>query len=167
MLVRALPFIYRVCFPTYLLLPSACSSMEIKRRTQSVVCLPYALTPIQLFNEEARRIQDPGSRSYCCTRHILFEPGTLYQVRTSVALNPFSTAVPIWGQTILIPSGSSPKRDWGPKIIVVILAVIFKAASANQGNCSRLEYRQVASRHTVKVLTSLQHAAKFASSLET
>ena len=30
-------------------------------------------------------------------------------------LNPFSTAVPIWGQTILISSDLPPKRDWGPK----------------------------------------------------
>ena len=34
-------------------------------------------------------------------------------------LNPFSTAVPIWGQTSLIPSGLSPKRDWGPKRVEV------------------------------------------------
>ena len=27
--------------------------------------------------------------------------------------NPFSTAVSIGGQTILIPSDLSPKRDWG------------------------------------------------------
>ena len=31
------------------------------------------------------------------------------------ALNPFSTAAPIRGQTSLIPSDLSPKRDWGPK----------------------------------------------------
>ena len=31
------------------------------------------------------------------------------------SFNPFSTAVPIWGQTSLIPSDLSPKRDWGPK----------------------------------------------------
>ena len=37
---------------------------------------------------------------------------TLSQV---AAVNPFSTAVPIWGQTILIPSDLSPKRGWGPK----------------------------------------------------
>ena len=29
--------------------------------------------------------------------------------------NPFRTAVPFWGQTILISSSLSPKRDWGPK----------------------------------------------------
>ena len=29
--------------------------------------------------------------------------------------NPFSTAVPIWGQPSLISSDLSPKRDWGPK----------------------------------------------------
>ena len=29
--------------------------------------------------------------------------------------NPFSTAVPVWGQTILIASELSPKRDWGPQ----------------------------------------------------
>ena len=28
--------------------------------------------------------------------------------------NRSSTAVPIWGQTILIPSDVSRKRDWGP-----------------------------------------------------
>ena len=32
-----------------------------------------------------------------------------------VQFNAFSTAVPIWGQTILIPRDLSPKRDWGPK----------------------------------------------------
>ena len=31
------------------------------------------------------------------------------------ALIPFRTAVPIRGQTCLIPSDLSPKRDWGPK----------------------------------------------------
>ena len=31
------------------------------------------------------------------------------------SINIFSTAVPIWGQTTLIPSYLSPKRDWGPK----------------------------------------------------
>ena len=30
-------------------------------------------------------------------------------------IKPFSTAVPIWGQTTLIPSELSPKRDWGPE----------------------------------------------------
>ena len=30
-------------------------------------------------------------------------------------LNPFSTAVPIWGQIRLIPNDLSPKRDWGPQ----------------------------------------------------
>ena len=35
--------------------------------------------------------------------------------RVLCPFNPFSTAVPIWGQTILIPSDLSPKRDWGPK----------------------------------------------------
>ena len=30
-------------------------------------------------------------------------------------INPFDTAVPIWGQISLIPSDLSPKRDWGPK----------------------------------------------------
>ena len=43
------------------------------------------------------------------------QPGletALFYVRT---LNPFSTAVPMRGQTILIPSGSSPKRDCGSK----------------------------------------------------
>ena len=31
------------------------------------------------------------------------------------SINPVSTAVPIWGQTSIIPSDLSPKRDWGPK----------------------------------------------------
>ena len=30
-------------------------------------------------------------------------------------MNPFSTAVPLWGQTSLISSELYPKRDWGPK----------------------------------------------------
>ena len=33
----------------------------------------------------------------------------------SARFNPFSTAVPIRGQTSLIPSDLPPKRDWGPK----------------------------------------------------
>ena len=36
----------------------------------------------------------------------------------------FSAAVPIWGQTILIPSDLSPKRDWGPKRVEAIPARI-------------------------------------------
>ena len=40
-------------------------------------------------------------------------------------LNPVSTAVPIWGQTIIIPSDLSPKRDWGPKGVKAIYAVIY------------------------------------------
>ena len=30
-------------------------------------------------------------------------------------INPFRTTVPSWGQTTLIPSSLSPKRDYGPK----------------------------------------------------
>ena len=30
-------------------------------------------------------------------------------------LNPFKTAVPLWGQTNQISSSLSPKRDWSPK----------------------------------------------------
>ena len=37
------------------------------------------------------------------------------RVTPSNPLNPFGTAVPFWGQTSLIPSDLSPKRDWGPK----------------------------------------------------
>ena len=33
-------------------------------------------------------------------------------------VNSFSTAVPFGGQTILIPSDLSPKRDWGPKRVL-------------------------------------------------
>ena len=36
------------------------------------------------------------------------------------AINPFSTAVPIRGQTSLIPSDLSPKRDWGPKRVKIV-----------------------------------------------
>ena len=31
------------------------------------------------------------------------------------AVNPFGTAVPLWGQTIWNSTGLSPKRDWGPE----------------------------------------------------
>ena len=35
------------------------------------------------------------------------------QVQWGSRCNPFSTAVPIWGQSSLFPSDLSPKRDWG------------------------------------------------------
>ena len=41
--------------------------------------------------------------------------------RTRQQFNPFRTAVPIWGQTSLIPSDMSPKRDWGPKRVNILL----------------------------------------------
>ena len=31
-------------------------------------------------------------------------------------VNPFRTAVPFWGQSILILGSLSPKRDWGSKV---------------------------------------------------
>ena len=43
-----------------------------------------------------------------------------------VAIHPFSTAVPMWGQTSLIPSDLCPKRDRGPNRVsasVVVIAV--------------------------------------------
>ena len=39
---------------------------------------------------------------------------------TNNTLNPFRTAVPIRGQTSLIPRDLSPKRDWGPKRVNVL-----------------------------------------------
>ena len=41
-------------------------------------------------------------------------PVTRNRFRAAEPVNPFSTAVPIWGQTSLISSELSPKRDWGP-----------------------------------------------------
>ena len=41
--------------------------------------------------------------------------GKLSASTSEFGVNPFSTAVPIWGQTSLIPSELSPKRNWGPK----------------------------------------------------
>ena len=50
------------------------------------------------------------------TKHASFALFSRFkQVRSTKHLNPFRTAVPIWGQTILIPSDLTPKRDWGPK----------------------------------------------------
>ena len=42
-------------------------------------------------------------------------PTTYPGTNTETGLNPFSTAIPIWGQTSLIPSELSPKQGWGPK----------------------------------------------------
>ena len=55
---------------------------------------------------------------YVCVRGmyqvliLLFNAGT--RTAAAVAINPFRTAVPFWGQNTLIPSSLSPKRDCGP-----------------------------------------------------
>ena len=48
-------------------------------------------------------------------RNLLISQPLSISLFSSFLLDPFSTAVPIGGQTILIPSDMSPKRDWGPK----------------------------------------------------
>ena len=40
---------------------------------------------------------------------------TKFVIKSSFPINPFSTAVPIWGQPSLIQKDLSPKRDWGLK----------------------------------------------------
>ena len=34
-----------------------------------------------------------------------------------IVFNPFKTAIPFWGQTILNLSSLSPKRDCGPEMV--------------------------------------------------
>ena len=51
-------------------------------------------------------------------------------------LNPIRTAVPFWGQTTLIPSDLSPKRDRGPKR--VNCSPVLGTNQSNSTNCSRL-----------------------------
>ena len=54
---------------------------------------------------------------YCCTRYVGLSSTLLrtfsfffFILTFTFHLNPFSTAVAIWGQTMLIPSGLSPNR---------------------------------------------------------
>ena len=62
-----------------------------------------------------------------------------------VHVNPFSTAVPIWGQTGLIPSDLSPKREWGPKRVngFAFLRVIFPSKPWHITGCRGLVYTRI------------------------
>ena len=63
------------------------------------------------------------------------KPEVVTDVVVLTLISPFSTAVPTWGQSTLIPSGSSPKRDCGtirveaigvapPRSVVIIPTIV-------------------------------------------
>ena len=64
--------------------------------------------------------------TYLCSTFFVKGREPQFFIPTDMFLNPFSTAVPIWGQTTLIPNSKcelSPKRDWGPKRVNALQSV--------------------------------------------
>ena len=102
-----------------------------------------------------RRV-DPA-KSACCWRFCDCPQWFALVLCTSCRrhINPFSTAVPIRGQTCLIPSDLSPKRDWGPKRVNAFLfsffGIFFRRFSAvRHGSPAYFTYMDQKVRHALK-----------------